>query len=133
MTLSETWWGDFTSGELGYWLTTKARRRITAAHFEPHLIINTVQLTNRSDDVLPVEKIAVRVDHLSIFRREGELWGEETRVDYMGEDEGSDIHMDDRPPPEAEGAEELTPARVQARSFRARTFSRLKAISGLGG
>jgi hypothetical protein len=40
--------------------------------------------------------------------------------------------MDDKPPHEAKGAREITPARTQARSFRARTFARLRALSVFG-
>jgi hypothetical protein len=130
--LSDTWWGDFQEGELAYWLRTKARRELRAELFEPHLVMSTLQLENHSEDALPVEKLVLRVEHLSIYEKDGWLWAEEVRVEYRGEDEGSDIHMDDEPPREAEGARELSPARAQTRSFRARTFARLRALSGLG-
>lgn len=131
--LSDTWWGDFRDGELAYWLTTKARRELRPEDFEAWLVVSTLQLENHSEDALRVEKLALRVEHLSIYEKERWLWAEEVRVEYRGEAEGSDIHMDDEPPHEAAGARELTPARAQARSFRARTFARLKALSGLGG
>lgn len=131
--LSDTWWGDFNEGELAYWLPTKARRELQDAHFESHMAIAVLQLTNQSQDDLPVEKLALRVEHLSIFETEGRLWAEEVKVDYRGESEGSDIRMDDNPPEEATGAREISPARAQTRGFRARTFTRLKALSGFGG
>jgi len=131
--LSETWWGDFLEGELAYWVHTRARRELRDELFEPHMVICTLQLTNLSGDDLRVEKLALRVEHLSIFEEEGRLWAEEVRVDYHGEAEGSEIHMDDEPPREAGNAREISPARAQSRSFRARTFARLRALSGLGG
>lgn len=127
--LSDTWWGDHQEGELAYWLTTKGRREISDDLFEPHLVMAVLQLTNRSADNLPVEKLALRVEHLSIYDKDGKLWAEETKVDYQGEDLGSDIRMDDLPPAEAQGAREITPARAQTRGFRARTFARLRALS----
>ncbi len=130
--LSDTWWGDFLGGEVAYWLTTKARRELTDDLFEPWLIMCTLQLSNRSADDLSVEKLGLRMEHLSVFEKDGRLWAEETRVDYRGEDEGSDIRMDDLPPREAEGAREIGPARSRTRSFRARTFSRLRAITSFG-
>lgn len=132
---SDTWWGDFQEGELGYWLTTKARRELQDDLFEPHLVMAVLQLSNRSTDDLAVEKLALRVEHLSIYEQDGRLWAEETKITYQGEDLGSDIQMDDRPPREAEGAREITPARAQTRGFRSRTFARLKALSpfGMGG
>jgi len=131
--LSDTWWGDFQDGELAYWLTTKARRELRSELFEPWLVMSTLQLENHSDGALRVEKLVLRVEHLSIYEKDGLLWAEEVRVEYRGESEGSDIHMDDEPPREAAGARELTPARAQTRSFRARTFARLRALSGWGG
>lgn len=130
--LSETWWGDFLEGELAFWLTTKARRELRPEHFEPHLVMCTLQLTNLSEDDLGVEKLSLRVEHLSIYEKEGWLWAEEVEVNYHGDAEGSEIRMDDEPPAEAEGAREISPARFQTRSLRARTFQRLKALSGFG-
>lgn len=133
VTLSETWWGTFTDGELAFWLPTTARRRVTPDLFEPHRIMCTLQLANHSLDDLVVEKLVLRVEHLSIFEKNGELWAEEVKVNYHGEEESSEILMDDEPPAEARGAREISSSRAQTRSFRARTFARLKALSGLGG
>lgn len=130
--LSDTWWGDFLDGELAYWLSTTGRRVVTPDLFRPNLVMATLQLSNLSEDDLAVEKLALRVEHLSIYLKEDRLWAEEVKVHYHGEELGSEIHMDDEPPVEAEGALELTPARAQARSFRARTFTRLRAWSGWG-
>jgi hypothetical protein len=130
--LSETWWGDFLEGEIAYWLTTKARRGLRPDHFEPHLVMSTLQLSNLSEDDLRVEKLSLRVEHLSIYQKDGWLWAEEVRVDYHGDAEGSEIHMDDAPPEEAEGATEISPPRFQAKSLSARTFARLRALSGFG-
>lgn len=129
---SDTWWGDFLEGQLAYWLTTKARREMRDELFHPYLAVAVLHLRNRSSDDLSVEKLALRVEHLSIYEQHGRLWAEETKVDYQGEALGSDIRMDDLPPREAEGAREITPARAQVKGFRARTFQRLKALSGFG-
>jgi len=128
--LSDTWWGGFLDGEMAYWLSTKARRAFTPELFASDQIMSVLQLDNLSDDDLVVEKLLVRVEHLSVYEDEDRLWAEEVRVEYHGEAEGSDIRMDDRPPREAAGAREITPARTQARSFKARTFARLRALSG---
>lgn len=133
LVLSETWWGDFQGGELAYWLVTKGRTKVTEDLFVPHLVISAIQLDNLSDDDLTVEKHVLRTEHLSIYEKGGRLWAEEVRIEYRGEDEGTEIHMDDRPPPEADGAREISPARHQGKSFKARTFERLRALSGWGG
>lgn len=131
--LSETWWGDVRDGELAYWLTTKGRRKPMLDLLDAHQVVSAVQLDNLSDDDLQVEKLSLRVEHLSVYEKDGWLWAEEVRLEYHGEDEGTDIKMADNPPPEAAGAREIAPPRVQGRSFKARTFARLRALSGWGG
>lgn len=133
--LSDTWWGEFTEGELCYWLSTSARRRTRPESFEPHLAVCPLELANRSDRELEVQKIALRVAHLSIFRDGDGFWSDVTRVRYRGDAEGSEIDVGGRAPDEAESgavrvAEPHSPA---SRSFSARTFSRLRSLSGLGG
>jgi hypothetical protein len=132
--LSDTWWGGFTEGELCYWLRTTARRKVGPEAFAPHLAVCPLQLSNRSEEELRVEGIALRVTHLSLFSDGGRLWADETRVRYDGGDEGSDIDMSGKPPAEAPDAVQVATARSPVpRGFRAGTVARLKAISGLGG
>lgn len=133
--LSDTWWGEFTDGELCYWLPTSARRSVGPDLFAPHRAVCPLDLSNRSEGELEVEKIALRVAHLSVFRGAQGLWSDVTRVRYRGENEGSDIDVAGRAPEEAGSeARRVTPPRTPlTKSFRTRTFSRLRTLSGLGG
>lgn len=133
--LSDTWWGEFTEGELCYWLPTSARRDVGRDVFAPHQAVCPLDLSNRSENELEVEKIALRVAHLSIFRGEQGFWSDVTRVRYRGESEGSDIDVSGKSPGEAaEGTRRVVAPRTPlSRSFRGRTFSRLRTLSGLGG
>lgn len=135
VTLSDTWWGTPTEGELCWWLSTTARREVTPEVFEPNVAVCPLALVNRSDDELPVEKIAVRVAHLTLFSDEGRLWADGTRVRYRGAEEGSDLEFSGRPPEEASGAVRVADPREEppSRGFHARTFARLKSLPGLGG
>ena len=129
--MSNTWWGDFVGGELCYWLPTTARRTLEPEHFLSHLVACPVNIENRSESVLEAEKSAVRVAYLSIFGEEGRLWADETRVVYSGDEEGSEIDMLGEAPAEAPGAVLIAPPRQRGgRGFRARTFARLKSLSG---
>lgn len=131
--LSDTWFGDFMEGELAYFLPTTARREMRSELFAPYLTVCPLQLSNAAAQDLEVKKIALRVGHLSIFGRNGELWADETSVRYRGEDVGSDLHMAGRAPAEARDATLLTPPRTPVgRSLRARTFARLRGLSGFG-
>lgn len=135
LAMSDTWWGDFMEGELTYWLPTTARRQMRPDLHLAHLGVCPLQMVNRSDDDLEVQKLAFRVPHLSLFAEEtGRFWGDETRVTYRGESEGSDIDISGRPPAEAEGARRAAlPRSPLPRGFRARTFQRLRVLPGMGG
>lgn len=134
VTLSDTWWGEFTEGELCYWLSTTARREVRSAPFPPHLAVCPVELTNRSGEELEVERIALRVAHLAVYRGKEGLWSDVTRVRYRGEEQASEVEVSGKPPLEATAARRVSEARVPvSRKFSARTFSRLKYLSGLGG
>lgn len=129
---SDTWWGTVEEGELCHWLGTHARRRITEDLYTHHMAICPLQLVNRSEEDLHVEKIALRVAYLSLYAHEGRaIWSDETRVRYAGDFEGSRLEMSGNAPGEAPGAELLAPPRERmARGFRARTFARLRSIHG---
>jgi hypothetical protein len=131
--LSDTWWGTPQEGQLCYWLHIMARREALPSIFRPDRIVCPVELLNRAKEDLPVEKTLLRVDHLSVFRGSSTLWSDEIRVQYKGEDEGSEIEMTGRTPPEAPGGPRLAHPRTPlAKGFSARTFARLKAFPGLG-
>lgn len=133
VTLSDTWFGDLTDGELTYFLPTTARREIGPEHFAPHLAACPLRLSNSAVDDLEVEKIALRVAHLSLFGHQEELWADETSVRYRSAEEGSDVRVSGKPPREAPDSQLLTPPRIPTeRGFRARTFARLLTLPGFG-
>jgi hypothetical protein len=132
--MSDTWWGELHHGELAYWLPTTARRTIAKRHFAPHLAACPLVMRNRAEYDLEVEKLALRVDHLSLFAEQGRIWSDETSVTYHGGEKGSEIDMTGRPPSQAEGAGLVSGPRTPIqRGLAARTFDRLRAFPGLGG
>lgn len=129
--LSDTWWGSFTEGELGYWLETRARREVPTGLDDPHLAICPLLLVNRSEQALPVERLAVRVEFLTLFHGEREVWTDEVQVRYRGGHEGSEIRYTGEVPDEVGGVSPLAGSREPApRGLRARTFGRLAARVG---
>lgn len=126
---SDTWWGTPEEGELCYWLQTRARRAVTEVLFLPHMVICPLDLVNRSPGELHVDKIALRVEYLSLYVQDAAIWSDATRVRYQGEAEGSRLEMAGRAPREAPRATLLAPPRVKmARGFSARTFARLRSL-----
>jgi hypothetical protein len=132
--MSDTWWGGFLEGELCYWLPITARREVRPELMAPHLAVCPLHLTNRSLLDLEVERLTLRMVHLSLFQDELGFWSDESTVRYQGEAEGSQLEMSGRPPREAIDAVKVADPRVPvARGFRARTFARFRALHGLGG
>ena len=134
VSLSDTWWGGMAEGELAYWLTTTARREMRPELFQPHLAVCPLFVTNGAASDLRIEKLSLRVAHLSLFARGGELWSDECRVSWQGDGEESRVDVSGQPPAEAPNAERVAAPRTPVqRGLRARTFGRLASLSGLGG
>ncbi len=131
--LSDTWWGSFTEGELCYWLPFTGRRSAPPEIFLPDRMLCPMELLNQAREELPVEKLLLRCEHLTVFQGRECLWSDEVHVHHKGEEAGSVLAMSGMPPPEAPGAPMLaSPRTPAARSFTARTFARIKGFPGLG-
>lgn len=124
--LSRTWFGTPMEGELCYWVTTKARRSLSNVERKPYVISCPIQIVNKTEEDLDFEKFCFRVERLKIFSWQEELWADETRIVYQGEEQNSDISMSGRLPKGMEGAELISPPRnpIQ-RSFATRTFRKI--------
>jgi Protein of unknown function (DUF432) len=131
--LSNTWFGTFTSGELCYWISSGARMQIEPDHSRPYLAICPIQIINRAEEELHVEKFCLRVGRLSLFNHQGQLWADETRINFKGNHEASSIEVSGTAPPEADGAVLVSaPRETDTSGFAAKTFTTLKDLSGLG-
>ncbi len=132
--LSHTWFGGPTEGELCYWISSSARRKILVDSTRDYLAICPVQLRNKSPEDLLVEKICLRVQWLSMYEKDGQLWANETKVHYKGGDDASQVFVSNGPPAEAENARLIAPPREQIKkSFSIRTFFGLGADEPLRG
>lgn len=131
--LSDTWWGGFLEGEPCSWLPTTARRLVTDDLLEPHLVICPMVLVNQSRSDLRVEKLCLRVEHLSLFADRRGFWADESRVRYHGDAEGSQIDMSGHPPEEAKSPVRISAPPAPARGIRAMTFSRWLGMSSAPG
>ena len=106
---------------------------MTPELFQDHLASCPMQLVNRSEGDLDVEKIALHVAHLSLFRKGRRLWADTIKVRYQGEAEGSSLSVAGAAPEEEPGAEMILPPREpMARGFRSRTFARLRSLHPWG-
>ena len=121
--LSLTWFGSPMEGELCYWLSSSAKREVIPDPNRSHLAICPVQLKNNSGEDLMVEKLCLRVQWLSLYEDQAQLWSNETKVFYDGAAEGSRVSVSNGPPREAGQATLKSPPRESAKkNFNIRTF-----------
>ncbi len=131
--LSNTWFGSFMEGELCYWISSGARREIEPDPNRSYLAICPIQLINKSEDDLLVEKICIRVSNLSLFYDGQQLWSDETKVIYKGVEGTSQIEFSGKPPAEAPSVELIASPRYPVKkSLMAHTFASLKDLPGMG-
>lgn len=131
--MAKTWFGAFTEGEACFWLTTRARRSVTGEIFFPHLVVCPIHIRNSSDEELHIEKLAIRVQRMSIFSLDNQLWSDSIEILHKGAGDHSDVHMTGKIPDEAKGAELIAAPRTPLKkSFAERTFKILHDLPGIG-
>lgn len=131
--LSNTWFGTFLEGELCYWISSSVRREIEPDPDRNYLAICTLQLINKSDIDLLIEKIRLRVQNLSLFFDGIQLWSDETKVTYKGDEATSQIEFSGKSPIEAPTAESIvSPRNPVKKGLVAQTFASLKDLPGIG-
>lgn len=128
--LSNTWFGDFLEGTLAYWVSSRTRTRIEPDSSQPWMAICPIHIRNTSDIELKIERICLRVEHLSLFAAEGQLWADETQVRYRGLDKISRIENTGKAPDEARDAIlAAAPRETMSDGITAKTFASLRALS----
>jgi len=131
--LSNTWFGTFLEGELCYWISSSARREIEPDPSRNYLAICPIQMVNKSEIDLSIEKLCLRVANLSLFFDGKQLWSDETKVTYKGEEASSQIEFSGKPPIEAPAAAIIaSPRSPIKKGLVAQTFSSLKDLPGIG-
>lgn len=121
--LSRTWFGTTLEGELCYWLTSKARRSLEQIESKPYLVNCPIQITNRSHTELNFERFCYRVERLGIYLLNEDLWADETKIVYQGEEQHSDVSMSGKLPAKMGKGELISkPRNPVSKSFATRTF-----------
>jgi hypothetical protein len=127
--LSETWFGNPTEGELCYAAVTRALRHFQPELVNPYRIICQLDVLNKSNEELQVEKFCFRVGHLSLFKNDDRLWADVTRIQYEGSEQHSNIMMTGRSPEIADGAKLITdPRESQKKGIKKKTFQLMKDL-----
>jgi hypothetical protein len=91
-TLSNTWFGAPTDGELAYALRTRARREGEKLDFGPLRIVCPVRVRNQAKDLLKFERICIRPRFLSLYEdAQKGLWTNESSVMVKSDENWSHV------------------------------------------
>ncbi len=129
--LSNTWFGEPTSGELCYALRTRATRSLEEIEKHPYTAICPVSVRNRAPKELNFERLCVRVEHLNVYRGRERLWTNELEVRYQGDEHSSQVTIGKGAPEFAENLIKVCEAREPAeKTILKQSFSFLRSLTG---
>jgi hypothetical protein len=131
LTLSNTWFGEPTAGELCYALRTRAVRTLEEIDVRPCSAVCPIAVRNRAPKDLSFERLCVRVEHLSVYQGPDRLWTNELEVRFQGEEHSSQITIGREAPGIAEGLSKVCDARQPAeKTLLKQSFSVLRSLTG---
>ena len=96
--LSNTWFGDPMTGELGYSLTTSARRSMEESLPACHRAVCPVMVKNRAAEPLDFQKLCIHAEHLRVYAGPERLWTNDVSITFTGPDQPTLLDFSDRPP-----------------------------------
>lgn len=96
-TLSNTWFGNQYEGELCYALKSLARRSKDDLLIEPLAATCRFSISNKFEEPLPLDRLRVLPQHLSIFKSKRRLWTSPVRVVSEGPKSPSQLEYPEEP------------------------------------
>ena len=97
-TLSNSWFGPFTEGELCYTVKTTAKSQEQDLRFSANRVVFPLEIKNASKEKLNFERLCVRPQFLNVYQGKTRMWTSKGRVSYRGEDTWSRIVYSSLPP-----------------------------------
>ncbi len=129
--MSSTWFGDMQNGELCFDHETELLHEI---HTPPHPSVNytacVLNIQNSSHLLLDFFRMAVHVEHLTLYGDGKHLYTNEVSVNFTGTEQISQLKYSSRGPREIEPLQKMNGPRESAsRSILKRSFSFIKQLS----
>ena len=112
ITLSNTWFGDPMNGELCYSLSTHARRKVEDLEASPQRAVCPFYVRNKSTEQLEFQMMAVHVEHLKIYKDSDRLWTNEVYINFLSNDQLSQVNYSEKEPSIIQGCELMAEERV---------------------
>jgi hypothetical protein len=127
--LSKTWFGDFSSGELCLSLRTPVLVSLEGEVFPPYRAMCPVRVRNTSKTQLAFRRLSINVNLLRIFQGVHHLWTNEVHLEFVGDYLSSRVENRTDPPSFEKAAKLLTDSRVPAdRSLLRKSFDNILFI-----
>lgn len=124
--LSRTWFGETDNGELCYWLDADIRRE-PLAEIDEAGAMATIAVHNDSSEILPVERICLRVAGLTLYQAGDRLLTNATVIRFQGGLQPSKVTLKSNPPREFKSAKLInTPREAGPHNIVGRTFRSLR-------
>ena len=140
--LSNTWFGNFESGELCYWASVRAEQpqagkpqaeqpQAEQQAQQTLKALCSVRLSNMANESLPVEKMYLPVPNLTLFNADGRLWTDEVAVSCRGADEAGQVKFTGKPPENLIHVSiAAAPRQTSAKNIFLKSFSSINSIWG---
>ena len=122
--LSDTWFGSVTEGDLCYSVPVAAGMEFENLEAHAHHIIFPVEVSNHSDENLVVEKLCLRTAYATLFCGMDHLWGSTVKIRHEGGFKGTSIRYSSEIPKFESGLNEVSKPRMrEERGLYRLTFS----------
>ncbi|WP_455382172.1 hypothetical protein [Salinispira pacifica] len=130
--LSNSWFGDVTSGELCYSLRTTATREVDSSEVIMHRATCPMHIHNNSPTELDFQRLCVHAEYLRLYEGANRLYTNHVKVAFRGEEHLSQIELSKTAPDIEPDCRLIQSARMQAdQSLMKKTFQVLRSLTGV--
>lgn len=130
--LSNSWFGDVTSGELCYALKTRATRELHLSGVRNDRAICAVHVSNSTPAEIELQRICIHVEHLRIYQGEQRLYTNAVNATYRGDDQNSQLEYSRAIPDLEPNCRLIQTERVPVeKGFARRTFQAIRSWTGV--
>lgn len=122
--LSDTWFGSVTEGDLCYSVPMPASMEFESLRPHAHHIVFPVEVENHSEEKLVVEKLCLRTAYAALYCGVEHLWGSTVKIRHEGGFKGTSIRYSTEMPTFEKGLNEVSkPSKREERGLYRLTFS----------
>lgn len=126
---SATWFGDPDKGMLGYSLPVDISNSLVKPTHANSTIICPIRLVNVSKSILDIQRLLLHVNFLNVYQSNHQLWSNEVRIEFKGENEVSDVSYGKGKPSFLKNSTQLAEAREVKPNFFTKSFYFIKSLN----